>query len=78
MRRLLIPEVKRRYRFLKIIHKSIFYNDTLFNQIESNNIPGIVLLPENPMLIASQSILTSNDEDPIGGALISGEYLMNL
>jgi len=36
---------------------------------------GIVLLPENPMLIASEPILTSQHEGPIQGALIMGRYL---
>ena len=42
--------------------------------IESG-ITGIVLLPENPMLVASQPILTSEDEGPIRGTLIVGRYL---
>ncbi|MDP2729646.1 MAG: CHASE4 domain-containing protein [Dehalococcoidales bacterium] len=36
---------------------------------------GIILLPENPMLIVSAPILTSEDEGPVRGALILGRYL---
>ena len=42
--------------------------------IESG-ITGLVLLPEDPMLVASQPILTSEDEGPIRGTLIVGRYL---
>ena len=38
-------------------------------------ITGIVLLPEDPMLIASRPIITSEDEGPIRGTLIMGRYL---
>ena len=40
-----------------------------------SSITGIVLLPEAPMLIASQPLLTSEDEGPIRGTLIMGRYL---
>ncbi|MEW5960943.1 MAG: CHASE4 domain-containing protein, partial [Chloroflexota bacterium] len=36
---------------------------------------GIVLLPECPLLVASQSILTSSGEGPVGGALMIGRCL---
>src|SRR4030066_2234673 len=57
------------------MYNSIFYNDILVNNIKSGiSISGIVLLPENPMLIASEPILTSNNEGPMRGALIFGRY----
>lgn len=57
------------------MYKSIFYSDFFVNNIESgSSISGIVLLPENPMLIASEPILTSNEEGPARGALIFGRY----
>lgn len=42
-----------------------------------SSITGIVLLPapEDPMLIASRPIITSEDEGPIRGTLIMGRYL---
>ena len=40
-----------------------------------SSISGIVLLPEAPVLVVSQPILTSEDEGPIRGALIMGRYL---
>jgi sensor domain CHASE-containing protein/nitrogen-specific signal transduction histidine kinase len=45
------------------------YNST------GSGVSGIVLLPENPMLIASEPILTSQHEGPVQGALIMGRYL---
>ncbi len=38
-------------------------------------VSGIILLPEDPMLIVSSPILTSEEEGPIRGALIFGRYL---
>ena len=38
-------------------------------------VDGIVLLPENPMLIVSYPILTSEGEGPVRGTLIVGRYL---
>jgi len=38
-------------------------------------VSGIILLPEGPMLIASQPVLTSQNEGPIRGALIMGRFL---
>jgi len=35
---------------------------------------GIIILPEGPMLIASNPILTSEDEGPIQGTMIMGRY----
>ncbi len=38
-------------------------------------ISGIVLLPENPLLIVSYPILTSEEKVPVRGTLIMGRYL---
>jgi PAS domain S-box-containing protein len=40
-----------------------------------SSITGVVLLPEEPMLIASRPILTSEDEGPSRGTVILGRYL---
>lgn len=40
-----------------------------------NSVAGILSLPENPILIASRPILTSEEEGPIRGTLIMGRYL---
>ena len=40
-----------------------------------SSVSGIILLPEGPVLIASQPILTSGGEGPIRGALVMGRYL---
>jgi hypothetical protein len=42
---------------------------------EESSIRGIILLPQAPMLIASEPILTSKDEGPIRGTLLMGRYL---
>lgn len=39
-----------------------------------SSVNGIVLLSEDPMLIASRPIITSEEEGPIRGALIMGRY----
>ena len=43
-------------------------------RVESG-ITGVILLPENPMLISSRPILTSENEGPVRGTLIMGRYL---
>jgi len=40
-----------------------------------SSVKGIILLSKYPMLITSRSILTSDNEGPIRGALIMGRYL---
>ena len=51
-------------------------NDSLWRHPDTeSSITGIFLLTEDPVLIASQPILTSEDEGPIRGALIMGYYL---
>jgi PAS domain S-box-containing protein len=40
-----------------------------------SSVSGIILVPEGPMLIASEPILTSQGEGPIRGALVWGRYL---
>ena len=57
-----IPEYLASHDFL------VSYQDT-----EASH-AGIIVLPEGPMLIASNPILTSEDEGPIRGALILGRY----
>ena len=59
----------------------------LLNQISDNlllnspweyeNTSGILLLDEQPLMISSQSILTSNDTGPARGTLIMARYLDN-
>jgi len=51
-------------------------NDSLWRHPDTeSSITGILLLAETSVLIASQPILTSEDEGPIRGALIMGYYL---
>lgn len=51
-------------------------DDFLWRHSETeSSVNGIVSLTENPMLIASRPILTSEDEGPIRGALIMGRSL---
>jgi len=58
------------------LHEHLSTNDLLLTHPDTeSSITGIVLLPEYPMLVASQPILTSEDEGPIRGTLIMGRYL---
>jgi PAS domain S-box-containing protein len=41
----------------------------------TSSVTGIILLPEGPMLVASQPILTSLNQGPIRGTLVIGRYL---
>ena len=41
----------------------------------NSSVNGIILLPEGPMLISSEPIVTSQGEGPIRGALVWGRYL---
>lgn len=45
------------------------------HQDTNSSVNGIILLPEGPMLISSEPILTSQREGPIRGALVWGRYL---
>jgi len=51
-------------------------SDSLWRHSSTTGVvEGIVMLPENPMLISSRPILTSVAEGPIRGALMMGRYL---
>jgi signal transduction histidine kinase len=45
------------------------------HSIKEKNLPGILLLPEGPLLITSMPILTSEAKGPSHGSLIEGRYL---
>lgn len=55
--------------------KNLFKKGSLVCRNESDMFNGIVLLPEGPMLISSQPILTSEGNGPVRGTLIIGRYL---
>lgn len=42
---------------------------------DKNTIAGLIILPENPVLLASAPILTSQFKGPVAGTLIAGRYL---
>jgi PAS domain S-box-containing protein len=50
-------------------------NFLLHHTEPSSSLTGILLLPEGPMLVSSNPILTSTDQGPIRGTLIWGRYL---
>jgi len=51
-------------------------HDVLWRNLSIDSvIEGIILLPENPLLICSRPILTSQGEGPVHGALIMARYL---
>ena len=53
----------------------LFHKGSLVCQTESDIFNGIVLLPEGPLIISSQPILTSDGKGPVRGTLIMGRYL---
>lgn len=58
--------------FLALLYTN---NSILLQNNAEKNLKGVVLLPENPMLVASYPIMTSNGEGPVRGTLIFGRYL---
>jgi len=56
---------------------SLFYtnNSILIQKNTEQNLKGLVLLPEKPLLVASYPILTSKGEGPVRGTLIFGRYM---
>ncbi len=50
-------------------------NSILLQYNTQDKLDGLVLLPENPMLVASYPILNSNGEGPPRGTLVFGRYL---
>lgn len=59
------------------LYEHIDPNDDLLNHKgdTTSSIKGVMLLSEEPLLFASQPILTSEDQGPILGTLIMGRYL---
>ncbi len=55
--------------------KNLFHKGSLVCHTESDIFNGIVLLPEGPLLISSQPILTSEGKGPVKGTIIMGRYL---
>ena len=55
--------------------KNLFHKGSLVCHTESDIFNGIVMLPEGPLLISSQPILTSEGKGPVRGTLIMGRYL---
>jgi len=58
------------------IENELSSHDVLWRNLTTDSrIGGIILLPENPLLICSRPILTSHGEGPVHGALIMARYL---
>jgi diguanylate cyclase (GGDEF)-like protein len=58
------------------VEQELVANDFLLSHKDTDSsISGIMLLPEGPLLVASQPILTSDGQGPIRGTLIMGRYL---
>ena len=55
--------------------KNLFHKGSLVCHTESDIFNGIVMLPEGPLLISSQPILTSEGKGPVRGTLIMGRFL---
>lgn len=73
--RMLNLDTKKEMPVPKNFLKNLFKKGTLVCRNESDMFKGIVLLPEGPMLISSQPILTSEWKGPVEGTLIMGRYL---
>ena len=53
-----------------------FFNTTIMNHdTVEDSISGIMLLPEGPLLVSSQPIITSQGQGPIMGTIIMAQYL---
>ncbi len=58
------------------IERELSSHDILWRNLTTDSSTnGIILLPENPLLICSRPILTSQGEGPVHGALIMARYL---
>jgi signal transduction histidine kinase len=58
------------------IEKELSSHDVLWRNLTTDSsTSGIILLPENPLLICSRPILTSRNQGPVHGALIMARYL---
>ena len=58
------------------LEKHLAENGALLRRPQiAKKVTGIILLPEGPMLVASQPVLTSEEEGPARGRLIMGRYL---
>jgi sensor domain CHASE-containing protein len=58
------------------LERELSSHDVLWRfQATDSGMNGIILLPENPLLISSSPILTSQGEGPVHGALIMARYL---
>ena len=58
------------------IEKELSSHDVLWRNLTTDSSTnGIILLPENPLLICSRPILTSQGEGPVHGALIMARYV---
>ena len=53
----------------------LFLKDRVFLSATQSSITGTLMLPEGPLLIASQPILTSEGKGPAHGSLIVGRFL---
>ena len=53
-----------------------FFNSTLLDHSTvEDSVSGIMLLPEGPVLVSSQPIITSQGQGPIMGTIIMAQYL---
>lgn len=58
------------------LKQHLTYDNILLNHPDTkSSVRGIILLPENPLLISSEPIITSENEGPIRGSLIFGRFL---
>ena len=56
------------------LEENLSADSPLMQHTDEKSVSGIVILPEGPMLIASQPILNSEGDGPVQGTLIMGRY----
>jgi PAS domain S-box-containing protein len=67
---------KRKVAVTDAIRKHIYANSPLLRTPDRQKVlTGILLLPQGPMLLTSQPILTSRESGPMRGTLIFGRYI---
>ena len=59
----------------KSLDEHIFSDTLLHHSSVDESVSGIVLLPEGPLLVSSQPIITSQGEGPVMGTIIMAQFL---
>ena len=55
--------------------QELFNSTLLYHSTVDDSISGVILLPEGPLLVSSQPIITSQGQGPIMGTIIMAQYI---